>query len=573
MSQGNETSQGVVQGRRGGGNSTISNVDDVMEGLMAEVPNTISGDSSESNLPLLSLLPRKISEDKKENRKEKGTRKKNATVAGGADGSSTTSVLVHPPAKKKIPPKTHSVSTDGATPPESVSMRILRWFHVHNKPVTPQVLMNELGSQFSKAVVQKNLEVLYQEEKKITVKDYKKIRIYYLTPGSVLEEEGGEGTGGVGGTSSSKAMEITTTFKKDAEGLLPNAFAGVEEEKEAKNYLGFKEEVNTNVIEINCDKEVEEEEENLSRPPLPGEECTEKTRIKSENHVENKENEELKKTNESEEESHGTDVRSVPCWIEDEGKSQGDESVAVFPAGSAVNGDDPSEVEKRRALMQSTEDEKSISCMPVPPLFPPPTTAPSGEISSLTGAEIPLDESHREEWVTTLVRLHREVEDLETQLRVWGENSCDRPTSLAACLELQDTLQREITGLIKELSGEEEGEKEVREVKGGEEEEISSQQGLMMGEILRKERNSEEEVEDPAARNPALFAALVGKYREARQRWRDRKEYVQRMVDQMRSGSGASLSVSSDTLYQLYGVVTDEMAGVSWKGSSVEWRL
>lgn len=59
--------------------------------------------------------------------------------------------------------------------------RVMLWFQQVNKPATPQFLTNELGSQFSKGVVQKTLETLHSENV-LLAKDFKKIRIYYLRP-------------------------------------------------------------------------------------------------------------------------------------------------------------------------------------------------------------------------------------------------------------------------------------------------------------------------------------------------------------------------------------------------------
>ena len=56
---------------------------------------------------------------------------------------------------------------------------VLDWFERENKPVTPQSLTDALGSRVAKMLLQKILDQLFTD-KKLCVKDLKKVRFYYL---------------------------------------------------------------------------------------------------------------------------------------------------------------------------------------------------------------------------------------------------------------------------------------------------------------------------------------------------------------------------------------------------------
>jgi len=260
----------------------------------------------------------------------------------------------------------------------------------------------------------------------------------------------------------------------------------------------------------------------------------------------------------------------LPVHSAEKKKREREETEVLFPLDPPI--ETPSPPGGREKDWEGGEHEKERMTDPDRILSGTAETAPSG-----IGEEIPFVESNRERWVETLVLLHREKEELECQIRTLAHDPPSRPTTLAASIQRQNTLQQEVERLTQTLKREDHGNgRTCMKVEGGETKTLvcmlpfSSQCPLQEKTIVH-ERDRDEE--DDATNNPALFAVLVSKYQEARKRWANRKEYVQRLVDQMRSGSGAALSVSSNTLYQLYGVVSDEVAGVSWKESAVEWKI
>lgn len=521
---------------------------------------------SEPNVPLFSLLPKKIPRERGDNGREKTARKKNLSVGEAGGPTTTTSASGYPPSKKKVPQKGNPGSTEKSNQ-VSVSTRILEWFHAHNKPVTPQVLMNELGSQFSKVVIQKNLEMLYQEEKKLSVKDFKKIRIYYLTPGSGMEEEAEES--GKAETSKETSETRTTTEKREGE-VLPHRAPAIKEESPSKKLPEHTE----SGVKAGKGRREEEEEGNdraswssSSSSSLLREGRIAKGGVEAERNVEGKGNGAPRRSQEGREAQEvavGAMGGSAAKW-------EGTASTELVSACLASEGGDAG-TEMARSNGPPEQEPTSSSSVWLP-------TSTTGTSTAIAHPSPILEESDRTECVKRLLELHQQVEDLETQVRSWGTSPPGLPSSLAASVELQGKLQQEIETLLHVLKGEE-VEKERMKTAPHVEKKIpacmrSPHQGPPMGKVFRKEWNNEggEDDNDPAARDLVLFTALAQKYCEARKRWRERKEYVQRLVDQMRSGSGASLCISADALYHLYGIVTDEMAGVSWKESAVEWRM
>jgi len=73
----------------------------------------------------------------------------------------------------------------GSSRPKAAKIRdgvedlILTWFKMFNKPATVQSMTDALQSKVSKALVEKTLELLV-ESKQVLVKEFKKIRVFYL---------------------------------------------------------------------------------------------------------------------------------------------------------------------------------------------------------------------------------------------------------------------------------------------------------------------------------------------------------------------------------------------------------
>lgn len=522
--------------------------------------------SSPPSIPLLSLIPRKVSVGKCETSKEEaGARKKNKTTTDRGPSSSAPSIPGHTSKTKKLPGREDVASKMGKEV-ASVSTRILQWFFSHNKPVTPQFLTNELGSQFSKAVIQKNLEALYQEKKYLCVKDFKKIRIYYLSPTIAMEE-----------------MKPSEEEKEDSRGIMAavdgrSASSGPvppqndEEKSDVNDGSGGREEKNSTGNGIDVVKEGE-------GSPLTGFAPVEAIPMSESGEVEPEKEEvgevpivERGKNNEREKEEHPSHLDNVTAHSAERKKREREEFEVSYPFDPDVERSSAGRGEKDSQAVEYKKEEKFD-----------PHRAPSGTVGTVptgTDVELSLVETNRERWVELLVSLHREKEELETELRTWECNPPSRCTTLSASIQRQHALQQEVEKLIHALNKEDGTNGDLRVKQEGDKAKTSESllplppQCPLPENILAFESDREkEDEEDDAAKNPTLFATLVSKYREARKRWADRKEYTQRLVDQMRSGSGAALSLSSISLYHLYGVVSDEAAGVSWKESAVEWKM
>lgn len=523
--------------------------------------------SSPSSISLLSLIPRKVSVGKSEMSKEKPETRRKKVAADRGSSSSAPSIPGNS-FKTKRPPGREDLTSKEGKEVTSVGTRILQWFFSHNKPVTPQFLTNELGSQFSKAVIQKNLEALYQEKKYLCVKDFKKIRVYYLSPTIVMEEtkpseeekepEKGESRGIVAAVEGRDAASVP---------LPPH---NGEEKSDETHCQRGDEEKNSICNGIDVVKDGE-------GGPLASSASVEAISMTKTGELE-PENEEVvkvlmlerEKKNEREEGEHHHHYDEVAVHSAEKKKREREESEVFYPLDPHVKRTSTGRQEKDSQLGEHEKEERLD-----------PHRTPSGTVGTPTGtvSEVPLVESNRERGVEMLVSLHREKEEQETQLHTWKHDSPRRCTTLAASIQLQHTCQQE-EKRVQTLKREDGTNREIQTKLEGEKEKTSESllpfppQCLQQKNTLADESDREkEEEDDDAVKNPTLFAALVSKYREARKRWADRKEYVQRLVDQMRSETGAVLSLSSNTLYHLYGVVSDEVAGVSWKESAVDWKL
>eukprot|EP00796_Vickermania_ingenoplastis_P010290 gene10290-7192_t len=187
------------------------------------------------------------------------------------------------------------------------------------------------------------------------------------------------------------------------------------------------------------------------------------------------------------------------------------------PEGEAEDGkgEKISEVQEEEELEDEPQEELETTDAAVPPPPPPPL--------------LPLGEEEKRIWVQRLLDLHAQV----------------------------GAAEKKVANLQKEPSAK----TRVEQLRAAEKD----------VEVLEAAQRAAEEKD--ALVDPALFERYANAYRRSRQRWSQRKEYFMRLQNQMLMGAGVGgegmLPMSKEELYEMLGIVTDELCGASLKDSAI----